>query len=51
MICLTLGFFIVLGTVGTMDFDPNFPLWQALVQSAIGVTLLYLGTKQVNQKR
>ena len=50
MIRIALGFFIVFGTVGTMDIDPQFPLWQALAQSAVGLGLMYWGVKKVNER-
>lgn len=50
MIRIMIGLFLVFGTVGTMDFDPDFPLWQALVQSAIGLGLMYWGVQKVSDR-
>lgn len=51
MIRVMLGLLIVFGTVGSMDFDPEFPLWQALVQSAVGLGIMYWGVKKINERR
>jgi len=50
MIRILIGFLIVFGTMGSMDIDPDFPMWQALLQSAIGLGIMYWGVKKVNDR-
>lgn len=50
MIRIAIGFLIVFGTMGSMDFDPSFPMWQALLQCALGLVIMYWGVKKVNDR-
>lgn len=47
MIRVMLGLLLVLGSVGTMEYDPNFPLTQGVAQAVIGLALMYWGSKKM----
>jgi hypothetical protein len=43
------GFFIVFGAVGSMDYDPSSSLLLAASLAALGLAIMYSGVRAMNR--
>ncbi len=50
MIRLFIGFFLLFGVAGTLDFDPNIDLVILAIIAAFGMGLMYSGISSINFK-
>jgi hypothetical protein len=50
MIRLFIGFFLLFGVVGTLDFDQDAELVMLCILAAIGIILIYFGLSSIKFK-